>query len=384
MGHCFSRAEAAKRRPPKRTASRPPPAGGGRNPSYRNRSLSRKRDVVFQEHELAAAILFHQKLQNGDGSGYDAGSDRAALALSHRLSKSKRSHQTFPRSSSSTARSLDPLLPPHQLSNEQDVNIDDLETNHFVLVHGGGFGAWCWYKTISLLQEAGFRATALDLTGSGIHSFDTNSVTSMSQYVKPLTDFLEQLADGEKVILVGHDFGGACISYAMELFSSKVSRAVFIAAAMLSSGQSTLDMFSQNTNSNDLMRQAQIFIYANCNNNSPTAINLDKSLLKDLLFNQSPAKDIALASVSMRPIPFSPILEKLTLSDDKYGSIKRFYVETPEDNAIPIALQHSMIDQNPPQKVYHLKGADHSPFFSKPQSLHKILLEIARIPSKPS
>nr|GMD54029.1 putative methylesterase 11, chloroplastic [Ipomoea batatas] len=121
-----------------------------------------------------------------------------------------------------------------------------METNHFVLVHGGGFGAWCWYKTISLLQEAGFRATALDLTGSGIHSFDTNSVTSMSQYVKPLTDFLEQLADGEKVILVGHDFGGACISYAMELFSSKVSRAVFIAAAMLSSGQSTLDMFSQN------------------------------------------------------------------------------------------------------------------------------------------
>lgn len=49
-----------------------------------------------------------------------------------------------------------------------------------------------------------------------------------------------------QVILVGHDFGGACISYAMELFPSKVSRAVFIAAAMLSSGQSTLDMFSQN------------------------------------------------------------------------------------------------------------------------------------------
>lgn len=40
----------------------------------------------------------------------------------------------------------------------------------------------------------------------------------------------------------------------------------------------------------DLMQQAQVFLYANGNNLPPTAIDLDKSLLKDLLFNQSPAK----------------------------------------------------------------------------------------------
>lgn len=44
---------------------------------------------------------------------------------------------------------------------------------------------------------------------------------------------------------MGHDFGGACISYVMELFPSKISKAIFIAAAMLSSEQSTLDVFSQ-------------------------------------------------------------------------------------------------------------------------------------------
>lgn len=47
-----------------------------------------------------------------------------------------------------------------------------------------------------------------------------------------------------QVILVGHDIGGACISYVMELYPSKVSAAIFVAAAMLKSGQSTLDMFS--------------------------------------------------------------------------------------------------------------------------------------------
>lgn len=41
---------------------------------------------------------------------------------------------------------------------------------------------------------------------------------------------------------------------------------------------------------NDLMRQAQLFLYANGNDHPPTAIDLDKSLLRDLLFNHSPAK----------------------------------------------------------------------------------------------
>ena len=48
-----------------------------------------------------------------------------------------------------------------------------------------------------------------------------------------------------QVILVGHDFGGACLSYAMELFPFKIAKAVFVAAAMLANGQSILDMFAQ-------------------------------------------------------------------------------------------------------------------------------------------
>ncbi|KAF9601879.1 hypothetical protein IFM89_023798 [Coptis chinensis] len=47
-------------------------------------------------------------------------------------------------------------------------------------------------------------------------------------------------------------------------------------------------------NSNDLMRHAQIFNYANGNDCLPTAIDLNKSLLKDLLFNQNPSKALLL------------------------------------------------------------------------------------------
>lgn len=167
----------------------------------------------------------------------------------------------------------------------------------------------------------------------------------------------------------------------MEMFPHKVSKSIYLAATMLTSGQSTLDMFSQKEEPNDLMRQAQKFLYANGNTQPPTAIDIDRALLKDLLFNQSPTKDVALASVSMRPIPFAPVLEKLSLSDEKYGSVRRFYIETLEDNAMCIELQESIINKSPPEKVFRLRGSDHSPFFSRPQALHKLLVEIAKSPS---
>jgi alpha-beta hydrolase superfamily lysophospholipase len=76
-----------------------------------------------------------------------------------------------------------------------------LESKHFVLVHGGGLGAWCWYKSIALLEESGFVATAIDLAGSGIEPTEPNQIKSLAQYVKPLVELLENLSGTEKVFL---------------------------------------------------------------------------------------------------------------------------------------------------------------------------------------
>jgi hypothetical protein len=66
------------------------------------------------------------------------------------------------------------------------------EPKHFVLVHGGGLGAWCWYKVIDLLRKKGHKATAKDQT-------DPNAVTSFVEYNQPLVDFFETLSGNEKV-----------------------------------------------------------------------------------------------------------------------------------------------------------------------------------------
>lgn len=70
---------------------------------------------------------------------------------------------------------------------------------HFVLIHGIGGGAWCWYKIKCLMENSGHRVTCLDLASAGIDQTDPNTVLSFQDYNKPLLEFLQSLEDGQQV-----------------------------------------------------------------------------------------------------------------------------------------------------------------------------------------
>lgn len=107
----------------------------------------------------------------------------------------------------------------------------DENPKHFVLVHGTCHGAWCWYKLVALLQRAGHRVTALDLGASGINFKQLDQdVASIWDYVQPLMEFMASIPHDEKVILVGHSYGGLPISLAMERFPQNILVAVFVTA----------------------------------------------------------------------------------------------------------------------------------------------------------
>lgn len=103
---------------------------------------------------------------------------------------------------------------------------------HLVLVHGLSHGAWCWYKVVSHLRSSGYHVTAVDLGGCGVHPSRLKEIATFSNYIQPLIQFLESLSVDERVVLVGHSYGGLAISLAMERFSQLVSVAVFIASYM--------------------------------------------------------------------------------------------------------------------------------------------------------
>ncbi|GFZ09713.1 methyl esterase 14 [Actinidia rufa] len=328
--------------------------GGGRS----QRKMQAEEELLHRQ-ALSMAIHQHQLSQRFEGS------------MSRRIGGSTSSRRR------NLSNDIDPLSNAKQLPEF----LENLKTKRIVLIHGEGFGAWCWYKTIALLEESGLLPTALDLTGSGIDLTDTNRVTTLEDYSKPLIEFLQNLPEDEKVILVGHSSGGACISYTLEHFSKKISKAVFLCATMVSDGQKPFDVFAEELGSAELfMQESKFLIYGNGKGNPPTGFMFEKQQLKGLYFNQSPAKDVALAMVSMRPIPLGPIMEKLSLSPENYGTGRRFFIQTLDDHALSPDVQEKLVRENPPEGVFKIKGSDHCPFFSKPQSLHKVLLEIAQIP----
>jgi len=103
---------------------------------------------------------------------------------------------------------------------------------HLVLVHGGGHGAWCWYKVAALLKSSGIKVTALDMAASGIHPKQAEELNSISEYYEPLMEFLRSLDAEEQVILVGHSMGGIGMCLAMEKFPKKIAAAVFANTSM--------------------------------------------------------------------------------------------------------------------------------------------------------
>ncbi|XP_021809465.1 putative inactive methylesterase 20 isoform X2 [Prunus avium] len=205
----------------------------------------------------------------------------------------------------------------------------DAQKKHFVLVHGAGHGAWCWYKLSALLISAGHHVTALDLAASGDNPKQINQVHCFADYVEPLIEFMESLPPEDRVILVGHSMGGASISIAMERFPEKISVAVFATAVMPGPTLSYLAIVKQ---------------------------------------------DLALALSSLRSFPLFD--EEIKLTKEKYGLVRRVCIVCDQDLAIGEDVQRWMIKENPPHEVKVINGSDHMPMFSKPQEFFSTLQEI--------
>ncbi|KAK4584465.1 hypothetical protein RGQ29_022264 [Quercus rubra] len=207
---------------------------------------------------------------------------------------------------------------------------------HFVLVHGAGHGAWSWYRVLTLLKSAGHKVTALDLAASGIHPKQAHELRSLSDYLEPLMEFMASLPAGERVILVGHSFGGVCNSVAMEKFPEKVSVAVYATALM-------------------------------------PGPDFDFSAVYD--------EDLTLAMSLVRPFHLygddALLLKEAKLTKEKYGSVRRVYIVCDQDNVVKEDFQRWMIENNPTDEVKVITGSDHMVMFSKPKELCSCLQEIA-------
>lgn len=237
-------------------------------------------------------------------------------------------------------------------------------SKHYVLVHGAAHGAWTWYKIATLLNQAGHSVTSVDLPAHGIDGAVPGGVT-LGDYAQAVIDRIDAI-EGQ-VILVGHSMGGIVISTVAEARPDKIEKLVYLAAFLLTDGTSLFDVFSQDVES--LVLQNLIV-----DPDAGTA-DVDRSQIREIFYNTSPPSDVTLASVLLRPEPLIPLVTPLVLTPERFGSVRRFYVTTLQDQAITPPTQEMMYTQTPVERVYQM-NTDHSPFFSRPLQLLLVLLDI--------
>ncbi|XP_062102165.1 methyl jasmonate esterase 1-like [Humulus lupulus] len=250
---------------------------------------------------------------------------------------------------------------------------------HFVLVHGSCHGAWCWYKVVALLKSKGHKVTTLDLASSGIHPKPIHEIKSISDYVEPLMDFMASLPPEERVILVGHSVGGACISVAMERFPEKISVAVFATACMPGPDLSFSIINEKYGQSLDSYLDSE-FTFDKGPGHPPTTIVFGPKFMESKLYQLSPPEDLVLGMSLIRPINLSVTIfsPEDQPSKEKYGSVNRVFILCDQDNVMKPSLQEWMIQNNPPDEVKVINGSDHMVMFSKPVDLTCCLQEIAQ------
>lgn len=237
----------------------------------------------------------------------------------------------------------------------------------FILIHGSWHSAWNWHKVIPILESKGHKAIAIDLPGMGRDKTPIQNVT-----LKTSVDKICALIDSldEQVILVGHSKNGIMISQAAEYQSEKIEKLIYLAAYLIPNGKTQSEYSAQDT---DGVLKPYVTRYPELN-----AHTLQTEIYKEGLYHDCKDSITQLAKLLLSHEPVASGITPLELSEEKYGSVPRFYIECTEDKAVTPFIQRKMYTETICEKVYSIPTS-HSSFFSKPEELSAIFCEIATI-----
>ncbi len=234
----------------------------------------------------------------------------------------------------------------------------------FVLVHSAWLGSWQWSAVKKEIENAGHRVIAPDLPGHGNSTIPAGDIT-MEDYVQTLTQILD--SQTEEVVLVGHSFNGITVSRVAELRPYKVKSIVYLTAFLLPQGGS---FFKAVKGVEGSLAVENFYL-----SEDQTQALVKEDKIHEAFAHDTPLETFNQVASKIVPEPAAPLSYELEVSEERWGKIPKYYIECTEDRAISISVQRSMYEGRV-VKSFSLKSS-HTPNFSMPDQLAKILLEIA-------
>ena len=237
-----------------------------------------------------------------------------------------------------------------------------------MLVHGAMHGAWCWETLVPLLQAKGYEIDTLDLPGLGDDPTPPKTVTLQS-YIDRVVEVIS--VKPGPVLLLGHSMGGAAISGAGEAIPHRIAKLIYLAAFLPKDGESMLSMIRTSA------RFREPSAAADPNRSEVAgAHEFPAELARQMFYNTCPPDVAERAVARLRPQADGPLSEVLRLTAARWGAIPKTYIVCAQDRALPPGAQHWSCERAPEAKK-RVMDTDHSPFYSDPDGLAKIIAEEA-------
>lgn len=231
---------------------------------------------------------------------------------------------------------------------------------HIVLVHGAWHGAWCWHKTIPLLDAAGLTPHAIDLPGHGLRAAEPQTLAA---YARTVAETLQRLEG--PVILLGHSMGGQVISAAAELVPDRIATSIYL-CAFLTDGQPLLEAAFDDDES---------ILHLAMDRGPDGRFVVTPDRLKETFYADCSDADVALARLCMVPQSGEPFGVGPTLTPQNFGRVRRAYIVCTQDKAVGPIRQREMAAKVGVAATVDL-DASHSPFFSNPEGLVRAIQSV--------
>jgi pimeloyl-ACP methyl ester carboxylesterase len=234
---------------------------------------------------------------------------------------------------------------------------------HIIMIHGAWSVGGMWDRVVPLLTAAGHSVEAPTLLGA--HPTDAGFPS------EPISGWADQIADHVRaakgpVILVAQSRGGLVISEVAERVPERIGYLVYAAAFLVLDGAS-LASSVQSTDPD-----------------APLLFTVDEAGMTTVLpeafakiYSKTPAHWVDVARANQCGEPIAAITTPISVSEARFGSVPRAYIEATEDQVLPLSLQRSMQAQLPCDPVFSI-DADHVLPTSAPDQLAKHIIEIAK------
>jgi pimeloyl-ACP methyl ester carboxylesterase len=236
----------------------------------------------------------------------------------------------------------------------------------FILIHGSWHSAWNWHKVVPILEQLGHKAIAVHLPGMGRDKTPIQDVTLQTS-VQRICEIIDA-TEGE-IILVGHSKNGIVISQVAEYRPKRIDKLIYLAAYLVPNGKTQAEYSLQDKNG---VLKPYVTRHPEIN-----AHTLQPEIFKEGLYHDCDEDIVQMARVILSHESVMTGITPLVLTEKNFGSVRRFYIECTQDRAVTPFIQQKMYQETPCEKVYRM-DTSHSPFFSKPQELCDIFLDIAK------